>query len=124
MSDRIPSSSSPVISAIFLTFGYCIYRKMYMMLDVFHIPDDKLVTGATRVGDPGSSGSALADLARLNCGRAAGADIEGPDERARDFYSGMRCGLCSLVPRGLSSTQYRFCTERLRASRTRERNGV
>lgn len=42
-----------------------VYKRMVGMFEIFHIPEDKLVTGATRVQDPNSSG-AVVDLAKLN----------------------------------------------------------
>ena len=58
--------AASVVSAIFFAFAVAVYQRMSHMFDVFHIPEDKLVTGAARVGDPSSSGMALVDLARLN----------------------------------------------------------
>jgi len=58
-------AASSVVTLIFITFAYCVYTRMRGMFDIFHIPEDKLVTGATRVHDPNSSG-AVVDLSRLN----------------------------------------------------------
>ena len=57
--------AASVVSLIFLAFGYAVASRMYMMFDVFQIPDDELVTGATRVQNPNNTG-AVVDLSRLN----------------------------------------------------------
>ena len=54
-----------VVTLIFLAFGYFVYWRMALMIDVFAIPDDQLVTGATRVQNASSCGATI-DLARLN----------------------------------------------------------
>ena len=57
--------AASVISAIFFTFAVSVYRRMQYMFDIFHIPEDKLVTGATRVQDANANG-AVVDLSHLN----------------------------------------------------------
>ena len=57
--------AASVVSLIFITFGYAVASRMYLMLEVFKIPDDELVTGATRVQNPDNAG-AVVDLSRLN----------------------------------------------------------
>ena len=54
-----------VVTLIFLAFAYFVYVRLMLMFDTFAIPDDQLVTGATRVHNPCGSGGAV-DLSRLN----------------------------------------------------------
>lgn len=53
------------VSFVFITFAYAVFNRMYLMFEVFQIPDDELVTGATSVQNPNSSGAVI-DLSRLN----------------------------------------------------------
>ena len=57
--------AASVVSLIFITFGWAVASRMYLMLDVFQIPDDELVTGATRVQNSSNAGAVI-DLSRLN----------------------------------------------------------
>lgn len=58
-------AAASLVSMIFFFFAWAVYKRMRAMFEIFHIPEDKLVTGATRVHDPSSSG-AVVDLSRLN----------------------------------------------------------
>ena len=59
-------AAASMVTIIFLVFALSVYRRMTSMFEIFHIPEDKLVTGALRVSDPASGGNAVVDLARLN----------------------------------------------------------
>jgi len=57
--------AAAAVTAIFLVFAYAVFARMRLMFDIFHIPEDNLVTGAFRVQDPSSGGVAI-DLSHLN----------------------------------------------------------
>ena len=57
--------AASLVTIIFIAFGHQVFSRMYLMLDLFAIPDDQLVTGATRVQNPQNAG-AVVDLSRLN----------------------------------------------------------
>ena len=57
--------AAAAVTAIFLVFAYAVFTRMRLMFDIFHIPEDNLVTGAFRVQDPSSGGVAI-DLSHLN----------------------------------------------------------
>ena len=59
-------AAASMVTIIFLVFAFSVYKRMTSMFEIFHIPEDKLVTGALRVSDPASGGNAVVDLARLN----------------------------------------------------------
>ena len=70
-----------VVTCIFISFAYFVYTRMALMLDTFAIPDDQLVTGATRVHNP-NCGGGMVDLSRLNpASRAGGASSGGSASR-------------------------------------------
>lgn len=68
------------VSLIFVTFGWGVYSRMYLMLELFQIPEDELVTGATRVANPKVSG-AFVDLSKINPA-SRGNNTESPNPRA------------------------------------------
>lgn len=94
--------AASVVSLIFIAFGYAVATRMYLMLEVFEIPDDELVTGATRVQNPNHAGAVL-DLSRLNPASrtepaSAGGRIVGGYARLGDAEG----ALCQQAARALS----------------------
>ena len=55
------------------------------MFEIFHIPEDKLVTGATRVQDPNATG-AVVDLARLNPATRAAQTVPQKRPKSSDHH--------------------------------------
>ena len=58
-------AAAAVVSAIFITFAGAVYQRMVYMFERFRIPEDELVTGATRVQNP-QCAAGVADLSRLD----------------------------------------------------------
>lgn len=76
--------AASAVTLIFLAFATAVGKRMQYMFDVFAIPDDQLVTGATRVQNP-QNANAVVDLSRLNPGgRSVGAASSYYCQRGRD----------------------------------------
>jgi uncharacterized membrane protein len=69
------------VTTVFLAFAVCVAVGMNRMASVFEIPEDEVVTGATKICHATASGSgAPIDLTLLDPGRTTGRPAMGPED--------------------------------------------
>jgi hypothetical protein len=58
-------AAASAVTLIFVCFAWQLYQRMANMFEIFHIPEEHVVTGAARVQAPDSDGAGI-DLSMLN----------------------------------------------------------